>query len=185
MRCLKGVSPNSIWSWRAKCSACSDRPTSAIVRIVHTAVVLSPHKCHSLTQQLNKESGWIINNRHIWQRLWLVCKSGVKKVNFSRKVAHKSIITRMKRTPASVDSEVISANPFWLVTHSNRTPLSALFYSQWSDCCCIYNWPAINASSGRLVITNGSRSTESPLWSWRHWREVYLVDGIDWHVMFF
>lgn len=65
----------------------------------------------------------------------------------------------------SADYEVISAKPFWLFTHSNRTALSALFYSQWSDCCCIYSWPVINASSGRLVITNGSRSTESPLWS--------------------
>lgn len=70
-----------------------------------------------------------------------------------------------------------------LEPHSNRTPLSALFYSQRSDCCCIYNWPAINASSGRLAITNGSPSTESPLWSRRHWREVYLVDRIDQRVM--
>lgn len=84
-----------------------------------------------------------------------------------------------------VDYEVISGDPFWLVTHLNRTTLSALFYSQWSESCCIYHWPAINASSGRLVITNGSRSTEPPLWSRRHWREVYLVGRIDQHVVFF
>lgn len=77
----------------------------------------------------------------------------------------------------------ISVNHFWLEPHSNRTPLSAPFYSQRSDCCCIYNWPAINASSGRLAITNGSPSTESPLWSRRHWREVYLVDRIDQRVV--
>lgn len=84
---------------------------------------------------------------------------------------------------STVDYEVISVNPFWLEPHSNRTALSALFYSQRSDCCCIYNWPAINASSGRLAITNGSPSIESPLWSWRHWREVYLVDRIDQRVV--
>lgn len=86
---------------------------------------------------------------------------------------------------SAVDYEVISVNPFWPEPHSNGTLLSALFYSRRSDCCRIYNWPAINGSSGRLVITNGSRSTESPLWSWRHWREVYLVDRIDQRVLFF
>lgn len=58
------------------------------------------------------------------------------------------------------------------------------FFPLWNDCCCIYNRPAINASSGKLVITNGSRSIKSPLWSWRHWQEVYLVDWIDQHILF-
>lgn len=56
------------------------------------------------------------------------------------------------------------------------------FPPTWNDCCYIYSWPAINASSGKMVITNGSRNTKSPLWSWRHWQEVYLVDRIDQHI---
>lgn len=84
-----------------------------------------------------------------------------------------------------VDYEVISGNPFWLLTHLNRTTPSALFYSQWSESCCIYHWPAINGSSGRLVINNGCGSKEPPLWSRRHWREVYLAGRIDQHLVFF
>lgn len=84
-----------------------------------------------------------------------------------------------------VDYEAISSDPFLLVTHLNRTTPSALFNSQWSESCCIYHWPAINASSGRLVINNGSRSKEPPLWSRRHWREVYLAGRIDQHAVFF
>lgn len=55
-----------------------------------------------------------------------------------------------------------------------------------NDCCCIYKRPAINASSGKLVITNGSRNTKVPfekletltrgVLSWRDWSAhfVYL-----------